>query len=125
VLIDTPVGPRAPVLHAVLDLADHYLLVARADGDLPRQHRAGRVWLSDAPGRPRRRTASLVVTSRGLRAPRPRTGPDADPPMTVLARDEALRRRQPGQMSRTSMITALTLAARVLTAERSGVPVTA
>lgn len=121
ILVDTPVGPRAPVLHAVLDLADHYLLVARADGDLRRQDRACRVWLGSAPGRPRRRTATLVAVSRGLRAPRDQP----DLPMTVLRRDEALRRRQPDQLSRRSMVTGLRLAAAALTAERSSTSVTA
>ena len=129
VLLDTPVGPRAPVLHAVLDLADHYLLVARTDQDVPRQERAGRLWLTEAPGRPRRRTASLVLVSRGLRAPRPDTAlgaPDGSPrlPITVLGRDEALRRRQPDQLSRSTMITALRLAAGALAAEPSGPTVT-
>ncbi len=115
ILVDTPVGPRAPVLHAVLDLADHYLLVVRADQDLHRQDRAGREWLTTAPGRRRSRTASLVTVSRGLRAPRE----EPDLPMTVLRRDEALRRRRPDQLSRASMVTGLRLAVTALTAERS------
>lgn len=110
ILIDTPPGPRAPVLHAVLDRADRFVLVGRADRAVGRQGRAGRVWLDSAPGRRRERPAALVAVSRGLRAPRPGAGPA----VTVLARDEALRRRRPDQMSRTSMITGLELAAAVL-----------
>ena len=130
VVIDTPVGPRAPVLHAVLDLADHYILVGRADRDVARQERAGRIWLSQAPGRPRHRAASLVVVSRGLRAPRPSALPSGHQaasglPVTVLGRDEALRRRRPDQLSRSTMITATRLAAHVLAAPRSGSPLTA
>ncbi len=116
ILIDTPAGPAAPVLHAVLERADHYLLVAPAGPDLARQARAGRVWLSDGPGRPRTRTATLVAVSRGLRVPHWSALPE---PVTVLARDEALRRRQLGQLSRSSMITALALAADALTSPMS------
>lgn len=114
VLIDTPVGPRAPVLHGVLDLADHFVLVARGDADLPRQTAAGRAWLATAPGRPRHRPSSVVVVSRGLRAARPDPAPTEGEPVTVLRRDEALRRRQPEAMSRSSVITGLRLATRLL-----------
>lgn len=114
VLIDTPPGPRASVLHAVLELADHFLLVARADGDLPRQAAAARAWLERAPGRPRQRTSSLVAVSRGLRAP-----PGIGDGVTVFRRDEALRRRRPEAMSRASALTGLRLATLAVTAPPS------
>jgi hypothetical protein len=120
ILVDTPVGPRAPVLHGVLDLADHFLLVVRGDADLSRQAAAGRAWLATAPGLPRHRPSSLVVVSRGLRAARPGPALTEGGPVTVLRRDEALRRRRPEAMSRSSVITGLRLATRLLSPFPSG-----
>ncbi len=97
IVIDTPPGPSHPVLHAVLDLAGHFLLVVRADDNADAQVAAAAEWLASAPGRHRRRPASVVAVSRGLRALAPRTAG-----VMVLRRDEALRRRRLGRISRRS-----------------------
>ncbi len=107
VVIDTPAGPRAPVLHAVVEHADHFVLVARGDGDLPRRIAAIREWLAAAPGRRRRRDATLVVIVRGLTMPRI---PETDLPVVVLRRDEGLRRRRIDRISRRTAIAGLRLA---------------
>lgn len=114
VVIDTPAGPRAPVLHAVVEQADHFVVVVRADGDLARRIAAVREWLAAAPGRRRRRDATLVVVSRGLVVPRI---PPTDLPVVVLRRDEGLRRRRPDRMSRRTVITGLRIATAVLRPE--------
>jgi Mrp family chromosome partitioning ATPase len=105
IVIDAPPGPSHPVLHAVLDLAGHFLLVVRADDNADAQVAAAAEWLASAPGRHRRRPASVVAVSRGLRALEPRTAG-----VMVLRRDEALRRRQLGRISRRSAVTGLRLA---------------
>ena len=105
IVIDAPPGPSHPVLHAVLDLAGHFLLVVRADDNADAQVAAAAEWLASAPGRNRRRPASVVAVSRGLRALAPQTAG-----VVVLRRDEALRRRDLGRISRRSAITGLRLA---------------
>ena len=55
IVIDAPPGPSHPVLHAVLDLAGHFLLVVRADDNADAQVAAAAEWLASAPGRHRRR----------------------------------------------------------------------
>lgn len=106
VVIDTPAGPAHPVLHAVLDLADHFLTVVRADANVDAQIAATADWLATAPGRARRRPASVVAVSRGLRA-----RPAAAAPATLLGRDDGLRRRRLDRLSRRSAVTGLRLAA--------------
>lgn len=121
VVIDTPVGPSHPVLHAVLDRVDHFLLVVRGDGHADAQVDAGLGWLASAPGRRRPRPVSVVAVSRGLRGLRA-AGPvrptpvsvatPEDPPgVIVVARDEALRRRRLDRISRRSAVAGLRLAA--------------
>ena len=61
VVIDTPAAPRTPVMHAVLDCADHLVLVARADRDAPRRLTAAVDWVRRAPGPQRDRSMSLVL----------------------------------------------------------------
>jgi hypothetical protein len=120
VVIDTPVGPGAPVLHAVVERVDHVLLVVDGAGDPGRAVALARDWLVAAPGRRRRRCATALVVGRGLTAPKvPATLglPGADLPVLVLARDEALRGRRIHHSSRRSVITGLRLAAAVLRAD--------
>ena len=114
VVVDTPVGPRAPVLHSVVELVDHVLLVVDGEGDPDRAVAAARDWLVSAPGRNRRRPATALVVNRGLRAP---TIPPLGLPVLVLGRDEALRRRRIGRAGRRSVITGLRLASSVLRAD--------
>ena len=111
VVIDTPVGPRAPVLHSVVELVDHVLLVVDGEGEPAQAVAAARDWLESAPGRNRRRPATALVVNRGLRTP---TVPPLGLPVLVLGRDEALRRRRIERAARRSVITGLRLAASVL-----------
>jgi len=114
VVIDTPVGPRAPVLHSVVELVDHVLLVVDGEGDPAQAVAAARDWLVSAPGRSRRRPATALVVNRGLRST---TVPPVGLPVLVLGRDEALRRRRIGRAARRSVITGLQLAVTVLRAD--------
>jgi hypothetical protein len=130
VLVDTPPGPGHPVLHAALDLADHFLLVVRggperrgadrgrgATGWLPHRDGIGSArsawWRSAAacvrcPGRPRRGPPRRERRRRDLRTRTSRAR--VRPGITVLARDEALRRRRLDRVSRRSAVTGLRLA---------------
>jgi len=111
VVIDTPAGPRAPVLHAVVEQADHLVIVVSGTDDAAAQVRNTRDWLAGAPGRGRDVGSTVLVVARGLTAPRlPSTG---TAPL-VLARDEGLRRRRPDRLSRRSVVSGLRLATAVL-----------
>ena len=114
VVVDTPVGPGAPVLHSVVELVDHFLLVVDGGGEPAQTVAAVRDWLASAPGRTRRRPATALVVNRGLRAP---TIPPLGLPVLALERDEALRRRRIGRAARRSVITGLRLGASVLRAD--------
>lgn len=119
VVVDTPAGPGHPVLHAVLELADHFLLVVRGDRNAGAQIAAGCHWLASAPGRRRERPVSAVAVCRGLRPMPSPVGTDA-PGVIVLARDEALRRRRLDRLSRRSAITGLRLATAASLAGSAG-----
>ncbi len=110
VVIDTPVGPSAPVLHGVLQHADHFLLVVRGDGDTDRRLQAVAHWLGNAPGRARTRPATAVIVSRGLTKPS-WTFPSL--PVVVIPRDEGLRRRRPERLGRPAAVAGLRLATEI------------
>lgn len=110
VVIDTPAGPASPVLHGVLQHADHVLLVVRGDGDVDRRLQATLRWLEGAPGRAKRRSVTGVIVSRGWTTPSWRS---TDLPVVVLPRDEGLRRRRTDRLGRQAMIAGLTVAAEV------------
>lgn len=120
VVIDTPAGPRSPVLHGVLQHADHVLLVVRGDGDVDRRLQATLRWLEGVPGRARRRSVTGVIVSRGWMAPSWRL---TDLPVVVLPRDEGLRRRRTDRLGRQAVIAGLTLAAEVGEAADRSLPI--
>jgi len=93
-----------------LQHADHFLLVAGADGDVDRRLHALAQWLLTAPGQTRRRTATAVLVSRGITVP---NWSFADLPVVVVPRDEGLRRRRPDRLGRRAAIAGLNLAAEV------------
>lgn len=117
VVIDTPAGPLAPVLHGALRHADHLVVVVRGDGDLDARLRSVHRWATTAPGGSPDRGITAVVLRRGLR---PVKFTDPGFPVVVLGRDEGLRRRSPDRISRRSITTGLFLAAGIsAAAERS------
>jgi len=110
VIIDTPAGPRSPVLHGVLQHADHFLLVVSGHGDVDRRLRAVLRWLDTSPGRSRRGTATGVIVQRGWSLP---GWQFSDLPVALVPRDEGLRRRRIDRLGRSAVIAGLTLAAEV------------
>lgn len=117
VIVDTPAGPTVPVLHAALRHADQLIGVVRGDGDVDARLHALRQWAATAPGGNPDRPLIGVVVQRGLRRPR---WTDPGHPVLLLGRDEGLRRRSVGRISRRTVTTGLDLAAAVArTAERS------
>jgi hypothetical protein len=110
VVIDTPAGPSAPVLHGVLQHADHFLLVVRGDGDVDRRLQSAAQWLDQLPGAARPRPATAVVVSRGLTTP---SWNFPLVPVVLVPRDEGLRRRRLDRLGRPAAIAGLLLATEV------------
>lgn len=108
VVIDTPAGPSAAVMPDVLAGADHFVLVARGDGDVDRRLLAGLRWLDSSTGSRGRVTAAIVSRSWGTPSWR-----FAELPVVLLPRDEGLRRRRVDRLGRQATTAGLTLAAEV------------
>lgn len=115
VVIDTPAGPSSAVLPDVLAGADHFVLVARGDGDVDRRLQAALRWLdSNTDGRG---TATAALVSRSWGTP---SWNFAELPVVVVPRDEGLRRRRVDRLGRQATTAGLTLATEV--AEAAGRP---
>ncbi|MDQ6657691.1 MAG: hypothetical protein M3Z00_05635 [Actinomycetota bacterium] len=108
VVIDTPAGPESAVFPDVLASADHFVLVARGDGDVDRRLQSALRWLDSCTDG--RAPATAAIVSRSLGTP---SFSFAELPVVLLPRDEGLRRRRVDRLGRQATTAGLTLAAEV------------